>query len=101
MFFLYKFKDIGNIFYEYCQSKKVRDYIYHFAKTKNINLISSSIINNVTITIYSKYKTMTPRYRLTQPKSVIELKLLKHIRNLPLNDKISKYNFLTTKYELL
>ena len=99
--FLYKFKDIGSIFYEYYQSKKVRDYVYSFAKTKDINLISSSIINNVSITIYSKYKTMTPKHRLTQPKSVLELKLLKNICNLPLNDKISKYNFLTTKYELL
>ena len=99
--FLYRFEDIGNIFYEYCQSKKVRDYVYHFAKTKIINLISSSIINNVTITIYSKYKTMTPRYRLTQPKSVLELKILKHICNLPLNDEISKYKFLATKNELL
>ena len=32
--FLYRFKDIGNIYYEYCQSKKVRDYVYHYAKTK-------------------------------------------------------------------
>ena len=99
--FLYRFKDIGSIFYEYCQSKKVRDYVYHFAKTKNININSSSIINNVVITIYSKYKTMTPRHRLIQPKSVLELKLLKNICNLPLNDKIGKYNFLTTKNELL
>ena len=100
LFFLYIFKDIGSIFYEYSQSKKVRDYVYHFAKTKDINLISSSIINNVTITIYSKYKTMTPRHRLAQNRSVLESKLLKNICNLPLNDKISKYNFLTTKYEL-
>ena len=99
--FLYRFKDIGSVFYEYCQSKKVRDYVYHFAKIKNINLNSSSIINNLAITSYSKYKTMTPRHRLTQPKSVLELKLLKNICILPLNDKIGKYNFLTTKYELL
>ena len=98
--FLYKFKDIGDIFYEYCQSKKVRDYIYYFAKTKDINLISSSIINNVTITIYSKYKSMTPRHRITQNRSVLESRLLKNICNLPLNIKINKYNFLTTKYEL-
>ena len=98
--FLYRFKDIGSTFYEYCQSKIVRDYVFHFAKTKDINLISSSIINNVSITIYSKYKTMKPRHRLTQPKSVLELKLLKHICNLPLNDKITKYNYLSSKYEI-
>ena len=91
--FLYRFKDISSIFYEYCQSKKVRDYVYHFAKTKDINLNSSSIINNVTITIYSKFKTMTPKHRLTQPKSVLELKLIKNICNLPLKDKFTKYKF--------
>ena len=97
---LYKFKDIGSIFYEYSQSKKVRDYVYHFAKTNDINLNSSSIINNVSITIYSKYKTMTPRHQLSQNRPILESKLLKKICKLPLNDKISKYNFLTTKYEL-
>ena len=99
--FLYRCKDIGSVFYEYCQSKNVREYDFHFAKTKNINLNSSSIINNVTITIYSKYKTITPNHRLTQPKSVLELRLLKHISNLSLNDKIGKYKFLASKYELL
>ena len=98
--FLYKFKDIGDIFYEYCQSKKVRDYIYYYAKTKNINLNFSSIINDVTITIFSKYQTITPRHRLTQNRSILESKLLKNICNLPLNIKINKYNFLTTRYEL-
>ena len=98
--FLYKFKDIGSIFYEYSQSKKVRDYIYHFSKIKNINLIPSSIIKNLSIILYSKYETMTPKYRLTQNRSVLESKLLKNISKLPLNIKISKYNFLTTKYEL-
>ena len=97
---MYRFKDIGNIFYEYCQSKKVRDYVFHYALTKDINLIASSIIKNLSITIYSKYKTIKPKHRLTQNRSVLESKLLKNICNLPLNIKISKYNFLTTKYEL-
>ena len=98
--FLYKFKDIGSIFYEYSQSKKVRDYIYHFSKIKSINLIPSSIIKNLSIIIYSKYDTMISKYRLTQNRSVLESKLLKNICNLSVNDKISNYNFLTTKYEL-
>ena len=43
---------------------------------------------------------MTPRHRLSQNRSVLESKLLKNICNLSVNDKISKYNFLTTKHEL-
>ena len=60
----------------------------------------SSFINNLSIIIYPEYKTMTPKYRLTQNRSVLESKLLKNIHKLSLNDKINKYNFLTTKYEL-
>ena len=53
------------------------------------------------ITIFSKYKTMKPCYQLQQPRRILESKLLKHISNSSLFDKISKYKFLSIKYELL
>ena len=59
-----------------------------------------SIINNVSITMFSKYKTMKPRYRLHQPRSILESKLLKNICNLSYIDKSSKFKFLAIKYEL-
>ena len=37
---LYKFKIIGCIFYKFCQSKKVRDFVFHNATLKNIKLKS-------------------------------------------------------------
>ena len=70
-------------------------------KQKNINLNSSSIINNVTISIYSKYNTMTPKHRLAQNRSVLESKLLKNICDLSISDKIIKYNYLSIKDGLL
>ena len=95
---LYKFKKIGWVYYKYCQSKKVRDYVFHNARSKNINLESTSIINNVTISIFSKYKTMERNYLLYQPRSVLESKILKNIHNKNFIDKISKYYFLSKKY---
>ena len=47
-----------DIYYKFCQSKKVRDFVFHNATLKNIKLESTSIINIVILTIYSKYKTI-------------------------------------------
>ena len=98
--FLYKFKDLGPIFYNYYQSKKARDYIYYHFLKKNIKLGNNSIINNLTITIFSEYKNMTSKHRFQQNRSVLESELLKRISNLDFVDKITKYNYLSSKYEL-
>ena len=97
---LYKFKNIGWIYYKFCQSKKARDFIYSQAIIKNINLRPNSIINNIILTKYSKYKTMKRNYLLLQNRSVLESKLLKHIHNKDFSDKFIKYNYLSKKYEL-
>ena len=98
---LYKFKNIGLIYYKFCQSKKVRDFVYHTAILKNIKLDPASIINNIIITIFSKYKTMKRYHLLNQPRSVLESKLLKHIHNSNFNDKLTKYKFLSQKYNFI
>ena len=96
---LYKIKNIGWIYYKFCQSKKVRDFVFYTAKSKNIDLKPKSIINNVMISIFSKYKTMKRNYLLKQPRSILESKLLKNIHNKDYIDKISKFHFLSRKYE--
>ena len=98
---LYKFKNIGWIYYKFCQSKKARDFLYSQAIIKNINLKSTSIINNIILTIFSKYKTMTRNYLLTQNRSVLESKILKHIHNKDFRNKFINYQYLSKKYELL
>ena len=94
---LYKFKNTGGIYYKFCQSKKVRDFVFHTAILKNINLESSSIINNVILTIFSKYKTIKRNHLLNQPRPVLESKILKHIHNSDFRDKLTKYYFLSKK----
>ena len=89
------------IYYKFCQSKKVIDYIYYIANLKNIKLEPTSIINNVIITIFLKYKTMKRNHLLSQPRRVLESKLLKHIHNKDFSEKLRKYFYISKKYELL
>ena len=98
---LYKFKNSGWIYYKFCQSKKVRDFEFHNATLKNIKLESSSIINNVILTIFSKYKTIKRNHLLEQPRTILESKILKHIHNSNFRDKLTKYFFLSKKYDIL
>ena len=98
---LYKFKNSGWIYYKFCQSKKVRDYVFHTAILKNKNLESSSIINNVILTIFSNYKTIQRYHLLNQPRSILESKILKHIHNSNFRDKLTKYSFLSKKYGII
>ena len=94
---LYKFKNSGWIYYKFCQSRKVRDFVFHTATLKNIKLESTSIINNVILTIFSKYKTIKRYHLLNQSRSVLESKILKHIHNSNFSDKFIKYKFLSKK----
>ena len=98
---LYKFKDCGWVYYKFCQSKKARDYVFSRAILKNIDLESTSIINNVILTIFSKYKTMTRNHILNQPRRVLVSKMLKHIHNSNFRDKLTKYYFLSKKYSII
>ena len=107
---LSKFKNSGWIYYKFCQSKKVRDFVFHNAILKNIKLASSSIINNVILKIFSKYKTIKRNHLLNQPRPILESKILKHIHNLNFRDKLTStastfffqrnmifYNFISIK----
>ena len=98
---LYKIKNSGWIYYKFCQSKKVRDFVFHTAILKNIKLESTSIINNVILTIFSKYKTIKRNHLLNQPRSILESKILKHIHNSNFRDKLTKYFFLSRKYDFI
>ena len=98
---LYKFPDSGWICYKYCKSKKIRDYVFHRAMLRDNKLDSFSIISNVTITLFSNFKSMTAKHKLQQPRRDIESKLLKFIKNESYDDKMNKNKFLTLEYEIL
>ena len=98
---LYKFKNSGWIYYKFCQSRKVRDFVFHNATLKNIKLESPSIINNVILTVFSKYKTIKRNPLFNQPRFILESKILKHIHNSNFRDKLTKYFFLSKKYGII
>ena len=98
---LYKFKNSGWIYYKFCQSKKVKDFVFHNAILKNINLESTSIINNVILTMFSKHKTIKQNHLLNQPMSILESKILKNVHNSSFRDKMTEYYFLSKKYGII
>ena len=79
---------------------KKKDYIFHRAMLRGIKLDSSSTINNVTITLFSKFKTMTAKHRFQLSRRVLESIILRYIKNASYDDIINKYNFQTLQYEL-
>ena len=44
---------------------------------------------------------MKRNHLLLQPRSILELRILKHIHNLDFTEKLTKYFYLSKKYELL
>ena len=69
--------------------KKIRDYIFHRTILSDI-ILYFSIISIVTITFFSKHKSMTAKHKLQQPRKNLESKFLKHIKNASYADKINK-----------
>ena len=89
-----EFLNFAWIYYKFCKCNNVREFL------KNIKL-DLLMMDGVILTIFSKYKTMKRNHLLSQPRRILESKLIKHIGNSDLSDKIRKNKFLSTKYELL
>ena len=98
---LYKFKNSGWVYYKFCQSNKVRDFVFYNPILKNIKLDSTSIINNVILTICSKYKTIKRYHLLDQTTSILTSKIFKNFHNSNFRDNMIKYFFLSKKYGLI
>ena len=62
--------------------EEIRGCIYRRAAIMGKELFPETIIKNLSITFYSYYYIMTPRYRLQQARRILESRLLKHITNL-------------------
>ena len=57
-------------------------------------------IRNLTIKFVSRYHSMTFRHQLEQPRSMLETKMVKHIKYMSYEEQSDKYNFLTCKHKL-
>ena len=66
----------------------------------DINCNPDMEIRNLTIKFVSRYRNMTFRHQLEQPRSMLETKMVKHIKYMSYEEQSDKYNFLTCKYKL-
>ena len=66
----------------------------------DINCTPDMEIKNLTIKFVSRYRNMTFRHQLQQPRSMLETKMVKHIKYMSYEEQSDKYNFLTCKHKL-
>ena len=66
----------------------------------DINCTLDMEIRNLTIKFVSRYRNMTFRHQLQQPRSMLETKMVKHIKYMSYEEQSDKYNFLTCKHKL-
>ena len=66
----------------------------------DINCTPDTEIRNLTIKFVSRYRNMTFRHQLQQPRSMLETKMVKHIKYMSYEEQSDKYNFLTCKHKL-
>ena len=98
---MYGFGDEGNFYYRFCVSKTIRDFVYHRSMLIGNELFPESIIRNLSLTFYSLYCFMNPKYRLQQPRRVLETRLPKHISKMIDFEKSNNYSFLSCIYNLV
>ena len=98
---LYGFDNGGIFYFRFCVSKQICDYINHRSTLMGNEIFPESIIKNLSITFYSYYYIMTPKYRLQQPRRILESKLLKHIKNKSDFENSNNYSFLSFIYGLI
>ena len=66
----------------------------------DINCTPDMEIRNLTIKFVSRYRNLTFRHQLQQPRSTLETKMVKHIKYMSYEEQSDKYNFLTYKHKL-
>ena len=66
----------------------------------DINCTPDMEIRNLTIKFVSRYRNMTFRHQLQQPRSMLETKMVRHIKYMSYEEQSDKYNFLTCKHKL-
>ena len=57
-------------------------------------------MKNLSIIFISRYGNMTYSYQLEQPRSILESKIVKHIKYVSHEEQVNNYNFLVCKHKL-
>ena len=92
--------DVGTL-HVHVASKRICDRIHEDLSSKyDINCGPDMKIRNLRIKFVSRCGNMTYRYQLQQPETMIESKMVKHIKFMSHEEQIINYNFLTCKHKL-
>ena len=93
--------DVGTL-YVHVAGKMICKTIYENLRSKyDINCTPDMKIRILTVKFISRYRNMTFRYQLEQPRPMIESKMIKHIKNKSHEEQIINYKFLTCKHNHL
>ena len=101
--FLEPFKSLYDVRtpYVHVAGKLICNNIHEILSSKyDMNCAPDMKIRNLTIKFVSRYRNMTYRYYMRQPRPMIESKMVKHIKYMSLEEQSDKINFLTCKHNL-
>ena len=98
----YKTKNIktGTLYIHIAGEMICNDIRKNLSSKYDINCNLDMKIRNLTIKFVSRYRNMTFRHQLQQPRPMLETKMVKHIKYMPYEEQSDKYNFLTCKHKL-
>ena len=96
----YKKYEKGTIYADIAGKMICKTICEKLSSKHDINCTPDMKIKNLTLKFVSRYRKMTYRYQLEQPRPMIESKMVKHIKYMSHEDQINNYNFLTCKHEL-
>ena len=95
-----KIYDVGTTYVHIAGEMICNDIRENLSSKYDINCTPDMEIRNLTIKFVSRYRNMTFRHQLQQPRSMLETKMVKHIKYMSYEEQSDKYNFLTCKHKL-
>ena len=93
-------KKMGTLYVHIAGEMICNDFRENLSSKYDINCTPDMEIRNLTIKFVSRYRNMTFRHQLQQPRSMLETKMVKHIKYMSYEEQSDKYNFLTRKQKL-
>ena len=95
-----KNKKMGTLYVHIAGEMICNDIRENLSSKYDINCTPDMEIRSLTIKFVSRYRNMTFRHQLQQPRSMLETKMVKHIKYMSYEEQSDKYNFLTCKHKL-
>ena len=92
--------DVGTTYVHIAGEMICNDIRENLSSKYDINCTPDMEIRNLTIKFVSRYRNKAFRHQLQQPRSMLETKMVKHLKYMSYEEQSDKYNFLTCKHKL-